>query len=342
MTDHTRRTVIRGAPSRLAWATVLWLAALTGVAGAADSPQSWLERMADAGGKYSFRGTLVHMCGDKVDVVHIVRRVEDGQVTERITALDAAGREIIRNPEEVMCILPDQKTVMVDRRNAGITRAADQITHMPSFASVNPAIYRLKILPSERIAGRDTQVIAVRPTDRYRYGYRLWLDATRALPLKYELMSASGRTLEQTLFTEITFDEEVRKSDVEPTVAVDNFVWRRAEPTPPQPAGSIESGAWESGALPVGFELMMARSQLAEDSKSTMEHLVYSDGLASVSVFIEGGVTDADLQIGTSQVGATVAYTTIMDGYLVTAIGSVPLGTARMIALSVRPVGARP
>jgi sigma-E factor negative regulatory protein RseB len=342
MIDHTRRTVIRGAPSLLACVTVLWLSALTGVVGAADSPQSWLERMADAGGKYSFRGTLVHMCGEKVDVVHIVRRVEGGQVTERITALDTAGREIIRNPEEVMCILPDQKTVMVDRRNAGITRPADQITHMPSFASVNPAIYRLKILPSERIAGRDTQVIAVRPTDRYRYGYRLWLDATRALPLKYALMSESGRTLEQTLFTEIMFDEEVRRSDVEPTVAVDNFVWQRAEPTPPQAAGSIESGVWESDALPVGFELTMARSQLAGDSQSTMEHLVYSDGLASVSVFIEGGVTDADLQTGTSQVGATVAYTTIVDGYLVTAIGSVPLGTARMIALSVRPVGARP
>ena len=71
-----------------------------------------------------------------------------------------------------------------------------------------------------------------------------------------------------------------------------------------------------------------------------MEHRVYSDGLASVSVFIEGGVTDADRQIGMSQVGATNAYTTVVAGYLVTAVGSVPPGTAKMIALSVRPVSA--
>ncbi len=86
----------------------------------------------------------------------------------------------------------------------------------------------------------------------------------------------------------------------------------------------------------------MARSQFAEDNESTIEHLVYSDGLASVSVFVEGGVTDADAQVGMSQVGATVAYTTIVDGYLVTVVGSVPLATAKMIAMSVRSVSASP
>lgn len=342
MTDPVRPVVMRGALSLSVCSGMVWLLAWVGIAGAADSPQAWLERMAEAAGKYNFRGTLVHMCGDKVDVVHIVHRVENGEVTERITAIDSTGREIIRTAEEVMCILPDQKLVMVDQRNAGVTMPADEITRMPSFASVNPAIYQVEVLATERIAGQDAQVIVVSPTDQYRFGYRLWLDTARALPLKYELMNGSGRALEQTLFTEITFDEKLRQSDVEPTVAMDDFVWQRTEPMPARVADASESGGWECAVLPVGFELTMARSQLAGDNESTMEHLVYSDGLASVSVFIEAGVTDAALQVGKSQVGATVAYTTIIDGYLVTAVGSVPLKTARMIALSARPVNARP
>jgi sigma-E factor negative regulatory protein RseB len=330
----------------------LWLVTMAAAAGATDSPQVWLERMSVASSMYNYRGTLVHMCGGKVDIVKIVHRVENGEVTERITAQDVSGREIIRNANEVMCILPDEKTVMVDQRGSPGSVPAAEFTHMPSFASVDRDIYQLEMLPAARIAGQDTIVISVTAADEYRYGYRLWLDNSRALPLKFELVSEQNETLEQTVFTEILFDDQLLASDVAPTTGMNDFIWQRAEPSVklgvsddlPDAAGvaTHSSNGWECGAMPDGFKLTMARSQIAENAGATMEHLVYSDGLASVSIFIEGGVAAVGQQTGMSQLGATNAYTTVVDGYLVTAVGGVPLGTAKMMAMSVQPMSDLP
>jgi len=324
----------------------LLLAAWVGMAGAADTPREWLERMVGASGQVNFRGTLVHMCGGKVDVVSIVHRVEDGRVSERVKALDADGREIIRNPDEVMCILPDQEMVMVGARQ-GVDRHVDALlTPPPSFASVNSVNYRLQMLGQEHVAGQATEVIAIRSTDSYRYGYRLWLERDRAMALKYELIGADGATLEQTLFTEIEFSERIAQSELQPTIAMDNFVWQRsgagssggAVEFARAASGPVTAAAWHATEMPAGFELVTAETRSEDGGGTHMEHLVYSDGRASVSVFIEAEVDEAERQPGRSEMGAMNAYTTMVDGFLVTAVGAVPMPTARMIALSVAPL----
>jgi len=343
----TKHRLSRSVNARMGWLTLLMVAWI-GSAGASDSPREWLDRMVSASGQVSFRGTLVHMCGGKVDVVNIVHRVEDGRVTERVKALDADGREIIRNPDEVMCILPDQETVMVDARQ-GVDRHVEALLTPPtSFASVDGAIYRLQMLGQEHVAGQSTEVIAIRSTDDYRYGYRLWLDRERAMALKYELIAADGATLEQTLFTEIEFSDRIAQSEVQPTVAMENFVWQRSgggtagEAVVPANAasGSPATGTWHATEMPAGFELVTAETRSDEGGVAHLEHLVYSDGLASVSVFIEANVDEAERQPGRSEMGAMNAYTTMVDGFLVTAVGAVPMPTTRMIALSVAPLPA--
>jgi len=331
------------------WLSLL-VAAWIGTAGAADSPREWLERMVSASGQVSFRGTLVHMCGGKVDVVNIIHRVEEGRITERVKALDADGREIIRNPDEVMCILPDQQTVMVGSRQGADRHVDALLTPPPSFARVSGANYRLQMLGEEHVAGQATEVIAIRSTDNYRYGYRLWLDRQSAMALKYELIGADGTALEQTLFTEIEFSDRIARSEVQPTVAMDNFIWQRsggsssgdaAEPASAV-AGSATPGAWHATEMPAGFALVTTEIRSGDGGDAQLEHLVYSDGLASVSVFIEAEVNEAERQPGRSEMGAMNAYTTMVDGFLVTAVGAVPIRTARMIALSVEPVVVDP
>jgi sigma-E factor negative regulatory protein RseB len=324
----------------VALSLIAWL----GAAAAADGPQQWLERMVGASGQVSFRGTLVHMCGGKVDVVEIVHRVEAGRVTERVRALDLDGREIIRNPEEVMCIMPDEQTVMVESGNAGGSHVDALLAPAPSFANIDQSNYRLQMLGRERVAGQPTEVIAIRPTDDLRYGYRLWLDRRRALPLKYELIGEDGAALEQTLFTEIEYVDDIRHAEVQPTIAMDNFVWqqggqRRVGGATDAPrADAVAVTGWQARELPPGFALMAAESRSA-DGAAGMDHLVYSDGLASVSVFIEADVDEAERTPGMSAVGAMNAYTTTVGEMLITAVGDVPMRTVRMIALSVDRAG---
>jgi negative regulator of sigma E activity len=49
------------------------------------------------------------------------------------------------------------------------------------------------------------------------------------------------------------------------------------------------------------------------------------------------GVAASEQAEGPSQIGAANAYTTTLEGRLITAVGDVPERTTKMIALSVRP-----
>ena len=310
-----------------------------GAAVAADAPRDWLDRMADAPDHVSYRGTLIHMCGGKVDIVEVVHRVEDGRITERVKSLDADGREIIRNAEEVMCILPDQETVLVGSKKAA--GHADRFLEVSvSFANVNDTNYRLQTLAREHVAGRAAEVVAIRPIDDYRFGYRLWIDHEHALPLKYELLDERGDAIEQTLYTQISFAGGIDEAEVEPTVVMDNFVWQHsgevasgAATEASRPVDESAAQGWRVDEMPSGFELVAVETASAGDSG--MVHLVYSDGLASVSVFIETESDESERQAGASEMGAMNAYTTMVDEYLVTAVGGVPLRTTMMMALSV-------
>jgi len=315
----------------------------------AQSPHGWLERMVDANGKFNYQGTLVHMCDGTMDIVHIVHRVDHGQVTERLTAQASGGRQIIRNAEEVMCILPDQKKVMIERRDSAASPIGSRIANFPSFSNISASLYDVALLGSDRVANRETVMLAIRPVDTHRYGYRLWLDRQTALPLKFELVGNDGQGLEQGVFTEINFHESISAKDVEPTIATDEFEWQRSAIVSERAAGDdnnpssgpssdapVRSGWWVA-TKPPGFKLTYAQSQVAEGATAPMEQLVYSDGLATISVFIESEVEASAAVEGMSRMGATNAFTTFRDGYLITAMGGVPLDTARMVALSVTP-----
>jgi sigma-E factor negative regulatory protein RseB len=316
------------------------------IAAAADAPQDWLDRMARATQQVSYQGTLVHTCDGIVDVVQIVHRVENGRVTERITSQDFAGREIIRNPDEVMCLLPEQNSVIVESRHDRSQGESSPISKLPSFNNVDTTTYKLAMRQPDRIAGQDTEVIAVRPVDEYRYGYRLWLDRNRAMLLKFELMGETGETLEQILFTDIEYSDQIPAADVSPSMPMDTFR-RQQSSVSVEPAGGIDesregSVQWRATELPAGFKLTVRRSKTVLGSAQPIEQLVYSDGLGSVSVFIETGVAEAEMAEGLSRFGATNAYTTTLEDRLITAIGYVPVRTVKLIALSVRPVRESP
>ena len=310
---------------------------------AAQSPHDWLESMVGANEKYNYQGTLVHMCDGTMEILHIVHRVDRGQVSERMTAQASGGREIINNADELMCILPDQKKVIFGLRDPATSPIGSRIANFPSFSNISQSLYDIILLGGDRVADRETVMLSIRPVDAHRYGYRLWLDSRTALPLKFELVDEEGHGLEQGMFTEIEFHESIAAKEVEPTLATDDYEWERTAVVSNEAAG-VENNAsspgsvrsrWWVAAPPPGFELKFAQSQIADGTAALMEQLVYSDGLATISVFIESRSEAPDAVEGVSRIGATNAFSTFRDGYLITAMGGVPLATARSVALSV-------
>ncbi|HEY2675601.1 MAG TPA: MucB/RseB C-terminal domain-containing protein [Steroidobacteraceae bacterium] len=314
----------------------------------ADDPRQWLEKMNQALATRNYDGTFFHLSEGRVETMRIVHRVRAGRVTERLQSLDGSGREFVRANDELTCYLPDQHTVLVEQSTVG----GPFLGSLPQFgASVNDS-YRIEALPPTRILGRPVQVIAVNPKDQFRFGYRLWLDESTAMPLKTQLCDPRGQVIEQIFFARLEMPENIPDSDLAPTVHTDGMRWVRQGPSRDNASAAL--GAYRASELPPGFRLTIAGAQTLGTGSAPASHLVYSDGLATVSVFVEEpqspapavGLPDAPAQPadapmqGLARVGSGYAFTTVIQGHQVVAVGQVPAQTVEFIAHSVKIYGA--
>lgn len=293
---------------------------------AAQDAQQWLDRMTSAVEELSYRGTFVHLLGDEVETLQIVHRNDNGRISERIVSMDGVGREIIRNEDEIYCILPDQQIVLFENRRD----VSPLVSSLPSYSEDLARSYEIALLNTERVVERDAQVVAIHPRDEFRYGYRLWLDSETAMPLKSQLRDGQGRTVEQMAFTQIDIGGNIPPSALEPTIDARGF----ERITPPDNAVAEAAPLWRATRLPDGFQLSVATLTRMAGSENPVEHLVYSDGLATVSVFVESPDSETEVAGGLSRIGSANAFSFESSGRQITAVGEVPAVTVESIAIS--------
>ena len=293
---------------------------------AAQDAQQWLDRMTSAVEELSYRGTFVHLLGDEVETLQIVHRNDGGRIGERIVSMDGVGREIIRNEDEIYCILPDQQIVLFDNRR----EVSPLVSALPNYSEDLERSYEIVLMSAERVVERDAQIVAIHPRDEYRYGYLLWLDSETAMPLKSQLRDEQGRTVEQMAFTQIEIGGDIPPSVLEPTIDAQGFQLIRA----PENAEPEEMPQWRATQLPDGFQLSVATLTRMAGSENPVEHLVYSDGLATVSVFVESPDTETEVAGGLSRIGSANAFSFEFSGRQITAVGEVPAVTVEFIATS--------
>jgi sigma-E factor negative regulatory protein RseB len=310
----------------------------------ADDPREWLEKMNHALDTRNYDGTFFHLSDGRVETMRIVHRVRAGRVTERLLSLDGSGREFVRNNDELTCYLPDQHTVLVEPRQD----RGPFLGSLPQFGAEVNEFYRIEELANSRVLGRAARVIAVNPKDQYRFGYRLWLDENTAMPLKTQLCDSHGQVIEQILFARLDMPENIPDSDLSPAVHTDGMHWVRQGPS--HDSASPALSAYRASELPPGFRLTVSGAQTLGGATVPATHLVYSDGLATVSVFVEAQRATnpaADVNAkpapspeppmqGLARVGSGFAFSTVVQGHQVTAVGEVPAQTVEFIAHSVK------
>jgi len=302
----------------------------------ADDARAWLERMEQAVESLSYEGTFVHMVGSSMETMHVIHRAVEGDVAERLFSRDQPGREILRHNDKVTCIFADQRTVLVERRKGH--RGTPLLGAVPRDSAEVEQWYEFREAGESLKLGRVARIIEVKPRDIYRYGHRLWLDQLTAMPLKIQLLDHEGVAVEQIQFVSLVVPAEISDARLQPEVEVEGFTWFEQERTP----GAAQAGParWQIEEPPPGFRLTEFRVRTLPGAEHPVEHLVYSDGLASVSVFVEPAeATDQELS-GLSRMGAAHAFTLILDGQQITAVGEVPPNTVERMARSVRAIAA--
>ena len=293
------------------------------------TPQQLVTRMARATHELNYDGIFIYRHGRQLDTMRIIHKNgSDGEV-ERLVSLTGHPREVIRNNSSVTCIFPDNKAIIVEKSRPYDYPLAELLEPVENIARY----YRISVTGRDRVAGNAATIVTIQPNDNYRYGYELWIDKKDYLLLKSELKNESGYPLEQIIFTKLDVLDSVPDALLKPSVSTAGFT--RHDNTKLNPVSKEPVNHWQVKWMPNGFTLSNNELHAFTADGHEVDHMVYTDGVAMVSVFIEKVRQRAQFVPGASKMGAVNAFTSHMNNYQVTAVGEVPPSTVEKMAVSV-------
>jgi sigma-E factor negative regulatory protein RseB len=286
----------------LAWANVVHADA---------TALDWLNRAAAAAKQLNYSGVYVYHHGEHVEVLRVMHRADAHGEQEKVEVMDGSPRQFLRINNDVYCHLADGKHVRLERNAAR--------RFFPALLPAQPArlldYYEVSLGGTERVAGRACQVVILQPRDGYRYAFNLWLDKQTGLPLKSSIVNANGGSVSMFVFSEVQIgkapDAQLFRNDL---------AGKRIQQASLDRAADVP---W-SVTPPPGFQQVQSAVRPLPGKKAPVTHLIYSDGLSVLSMFVE--LTDPQVQSlqGLSAEGAIGVYARRVDGHNVTTLGEVP------------------
>ncbi len=314
---------------------LLLFAATTAATASAFSREdlNWLKKMTVATRQTDYSGTFIYQSENYVETSRITHVLEGGDEYERLEGLDGERSEIIRKNDQVWCYLGDSK-VMVAKRQASRTFPA----LLPEQLDLLQENYLISHGDEDRVAGFHAHSIIFHPRDHMRYSHKMWANTETGLLLKAVVLDDHNRTIEQYAFTQLNIGGNIDRkwihaeqpSSSKNTDSSDSAVsGQYHRPVP------LDSG-WKVQALPPGFKKIAEVSRRLRGSDSPVIHLVYSDGLAGISVFIEKIGNKTNIKKGLYNKGITHVYIRTEGDDLLTVVGEVPARTVMQVAESVK------
>lgn len=292
----------------------------------------WLTRMHEASRHRAYTGTLVVSTGSAMSASRVWHVCDGTQQMERIETLTGAPRTTIRHNSDVITFAPDQRIAWVEKRES--LGLFPELLRTP--ANQIPEFYGVRERGVERVAGHLSDVVEIVPKDGLRFGYRVWSEKHTGLVMKLQTVDMQGQVLEQLAFTELQLNAPVRMKKLAKLMSdtrgyeVHHAVMNKTMP---------EAEGWRMKDVVPGFLLVHCLTR--EPAQSSVQvpqalQCVYSDGLASVSMFFEpeeGPVGQADAGVGV--VGATHSLSRQLGPFRITILGEVPLPTLGKFAQAI-------
>ncbi len=298
-----------------------------------------LQRMSDADQQQNYQGIFILRKSGELSTLRVTHGSDEKGSWESLEALNGEPRKVVRRNNKVVSVFPDRELVTIR------TNANKQPLHwqLPENIDQLERSYSLNQLADDRIANHPTLVLDLTPNDKFRYGYRYWIDKNTGMLLRCDLVTENDTVVEQMMFTSLDYLPQTPL----PPFDLKQFQYYEQKLLD-EPEVKVEHSAplqWVVNELPEGFLLTqstMRYSQLAsvhdaaDQKKRQLDllHLVYSDGLASVSVFIEKNQRAAKHLQGATTMGAVNAFGNSVGDYFVTVVGEVPVKTVQSMAQS--------
>lgn len=302
---------------------------------------AWLKKMAAASRQLNYSGTIVYQHRNQVETSRVVHFVNPaGGEFEKLETLDGPPREIIRSNDQVVCYLPVARTVLIEERNRS-TRNFPAL--VPEAIGGISESYDIRKGEVDRTAGYECQWISLVPRDNLRYGRRFCAELASGLPLHAQTIGEKSERVESFAFTQLTIGgafsrDRVKSKWAEKSRAqnwrIDRSGFSAAAATP------ADTGWVLTNSLP-GFRKMMEAKRSIGGRNRAVSQIVFSDGLAAVSVFIEPMTATQPAQ-SLSHQGSVNIYTRPHGNHVVTVLGEAPQATIVRIgdSLELKPTTA--
>lgn len=289
----------------------------------AEDGLALLQRIAQSSRQLTYSGTFVYRSRGKVDTSRIAHSQSDGVEVERIEALDGSPREVLRAGSEVKCFFPEEKLLIIENHS----RQRGFPALLPAGLGSLPEHYAIRSGGQARVAGVKSSAVMLEPRDDLRYGHEFWMDDASGLLLKANLISERGETLESFAFTQVKIGGPLEREALKPQFDSDRVRVQQVRATEMK----SDEMDWTFRVLLPGFRKVAAMKRQTAPENPESLHVVFSDGLASISVFIEPGGAGGEADVA-STVGPLNVYRRQMGEYRLVVMGEVP-------ALAVKRLG---
>ena len=284
---------------------------------ATSDPWVVLQKSALAARQLGYRGVFVYQSGESSSAVQITHMSNQGKEYTHSIVMDGQKKELLNESGDLIIYNPKKEKVMVEKRHSknifpGL---------LPEDIALIKVSYQARLNGNERTAGRDAKVIMLEPKDKYRYGYKLLTDNEYGLLLKATTLNDRNEPLEQIGFSQLDMLELGNLDWFEPSNTFGKSLeMEQARYTKEFPTLSN----WTTADLPLGFVKIDQMRRVVKGKTTNTTQVIYSDGLAYVSLFIEPLPKGAAGKVGHTSVGLTNFYANVKDGYQLMAVGEVP------------------
>lgn len=317
-------------PSWVAGATLLLSAICVPVAHAEPNEDGWqlLQKAAVAAHQLSYRGIFIYESHQQSKAVQITHLNNGQGEYSRNVLLDSAPREVFSQGRDLVIFNPKKEKIIIQKRRGQNLFPAI----LPTQLEPLKLSYALYMGENDSVAGRNTKQLMLVPRDSFRYYYKFWVDQEYGLLLKYSMQNAKQEVLETIAFNQINLMETQDLGWFRPQIDTKKNYEMEHE-APIEDAPETTTGNWAIQALPSGFNKIGQMRLMAHGRTTPVTQIILSDGLATVSLFIEPARQKP--RIGYHAVGNNSFYAVVQNGHQITVVGEVPQETVTKIAESV-------
>ncbi len=287
-----------------------------------------LQKTAVAAHALSYKGIFICQSGSQSKSVEIKHLFDGQHEFAHNVVLDGSPREVLSQGGEVVIYNPKNEKIVIEKRRGQNMFPAI----LPTDLTGIKANYELRAGGSERVADRQAQILFLEAKDQLRYSYQFWVDSEYGLLLKSVMLNSHNEMLDSMAFNQLGLINNVDLDWFKPKIdAKKAYVMEDVNTV----ADKQDSAHWRLNALPEGYVKVDQMLRKVRGKSVPVNHIIFSDGLASVSLFIEPLEQGIKPRAGRSLVGNTSFYASVVGNLQITVVGEVPELTVAKIAQAV-------